>query len=436
MENLKDQKQKANELRKEGNIEEALLIYRNLWKETSDKFDGAGLLHCLRKLKLFDEAAIFADELIAKYPKFKWCRIEVIWTYISGVLYKLEVNEPLENVIQIAQKILDLNPDSLAKKMVVFKVLKSAKTSNDWKIINEWVVKLDPKSLSTKPMTDSSGREGWNDQALWYNYRLNSFIKEENLNEAVALIDEISDSFPRQTKFFLRLKAKACYQLGNSQEAEKIYENLCSGNRPDWWLLHEYAKVIRDSGRKENALKLMYKAANSNPKLDLMVSLFEEIGTLCMEMEMNEEALAHLILCKNIRYENEWSVPDSVLHGILDLDKIIVDYTELTNPKDVLRICRNYWKNSLGENRTSKKKSHDNRKVRKEIIGEVKLGRNDQSFCFIISDNLESFFCFKSDLPSDIKENDGVTFDAIPSFDKKKNRESWRASNVRRYTSV
>ena len=431
-----DHKQKANELRKEGKIEEALPIYRNLWKETSDKFDGAGLLHCLRKLELFDEATIFADELIAKHPDFNWCRIEVIWTYISGVLNKLEVNEPLENVIQTAKKILDFNPDGLAAKIVVFKVLKSAKASNDWEIINEWVVKLDPKSLSTKPMTDSSGRKGWSDQALWYNYRLNSFIKKGNQNEAIALIDDISDSFPMQKKFFIRIKAQAYYQLGNLQEAEKIYENLCSVNRPDWWILYEYAKVIRDSGRKENSLKLMYKAANSNPKLELMVSLFEEIGMLCMEMGLNEEALSHLILCKKIRHENDWSVPDSVLNSILDLDEIIVDYTEPNTTKDVLRICRNYWKNSLGENIASNKKSHDNRKLRKKLIGEIKLGRTDQSFCFIISDNLESFFCLKSDLPSDIKDNDRVTFDAIPSFDKKKNKESWRATNVRRYTSV
>ncbi|GAG59394.1 unnamed protein product [marine sediment metagenome] len=71
MPNLTEQKRKANELRKAGNCKEALLLYRNLWKETGDKFDGAGFLHCLRKLELFDEAIVLADELIVKYPNFQ-----------------------------------------------------------------------------------------------------------------------------------------------------------------------------------------------------------------------------------------------------------------------------------------------------------------------------------------------------------------------------
>lgn len=132
MVDLTELKQKANELRKAGNHKEALLIYRNLWKETGDKFDGAGLLHCLRKLELFDEAIVLADELIVKYPGFDWCRNEVIWTYIRGILDKFNEEEPLERVVEIAKRIMSLNPDGLAAKMIVFKVLKSAKPSNHW----------------------------------------------------------------------------------------------------------------------------------------------------------------------------------------------------------------------------------------------------------------------------------------------------------------
>jgi len=171
MADLKEQKQKANELRKVGNFEEALISYRNLWKETGDRFDGAGLLHCLRKLELFDEAIVLADELIVKYPDFDWCRNEVIWTYIQGKLDKINEEEPLERVVEIAKRIMSLDPDGLAAKLTVFKVLKSAKASNDWEAISEWVVQIDPNSLSTEPMTDSSGRKGWSDQSLWYNYR-------------------------------------------------------------------------------------------------------------------------------------------------------------------------------------------------------------------------------------------------------------------------
>ncbi|PXF61627.1 MAG: hypothetical protein C4B59_03510 [Candidatus Methanogaster sp.] len=432
MTNLTEQKQKANEIRKAGDFGGALPIYKNLWKETEDKFDGAGLLHCLRKLKLFDEAIIFANELIAKHPDFDWCRNEVIWTYISGKLNKLEEGAPLEKVVQTAQKIMNLNPDGLAAKIVIFKVLKSAKASNDWELVNEWVVKIDPKSLSTEPMMDMSGVRDWSDQSFWYNYRIRGLVETGNPNEAIALVDEISERYPKQRKLFLRLKARSYLILNNLTEAEAVYQNLCSVFKPDWWLLHEYSKVIRDIGRKEDALKLMYQAASSNSKLAVMVSLFEDIGMLCKEMGKNEEARAHLVLCKNIRYEESWSVHESVLDSINELNKIIGDNNEPNSIKEALNICRSYWKDLLGEESVSKSRSRDKRKIRKSLLGKVSLGLMDRPFCFIITKDDESIFCFKSDLPSGIEDGGRVTFDAIPSFDRKKNKKSWKASNIRK----
>ena len=47
---------RANEHRKNGQLEKALPLYRELVKDDSDSYSAAGLLHCLRKLHLFDEA--------------------------------------------------------------------------------------------------------------------------------------------------------------------------------------------------------------------------------------------------------------------------------------------------------------------------------------------------------------------------------------------
>lgn len=434
MTNLTEQKQKANGLRKAGNFKEALLLYRSLWKETGDRFDGAGLLHCLRKLELFDEAIVLADELIVKYSDFEWCRNEVIWTYIQGILDKFNEEEPLEKVVEIAKRIMSLNPVGLAAKMIVFKVLKSAKYSNHWETVNEWVVKIDPASLSTELMTDSSGRKGWSDQSLWYNYRINGIIKKDDPKEAIVLVDEILECFPKQRKFFLRLKALANNLLGNFPESEKIYQELCSRYRPDWWMLHEYAKVVRDTGRSEYALKLMYQAASSNPKLESMVTLFVDIGMLCKKMEQYNEARAHLVLCKYIRSEKGWSVPESIMDTINDLDKIIGNNDKPSSLKEALSLCRTKWNKLLGKDNNSKGLLHKKRQVKKGLVGKVSLGRSDRPFCFINSEDEQSFFCYKSDLPPDITDGNKVTFNAIPSFDKKKNKESWKASNIRHCT--
>ena len=432
--NLTERKQKANELRKAGDFEEALTLYRSLWGETGDGYDGSGLLHCLRKLELFDEAIVLADDLIGKYPDFDWCRKEVIWTLISGRLYKLEETEPLGKVLQTAQQIMDLNPDDLAKKMVVFKVLKSAKSSNHWGIVNEWVVNIDPASLSTEPMTDSSGRKGWSDQSLWYNYRINGLIQKEDPKESIVLVDEILERFPKQRKFFLRLKGLANYLLGNFPESEKIYQELCSRYRPDWWMLHEYAKVVKDIGRKEDALKLMYQSASDHSKLESMVSLFVDIGILCKELGKYEEARAHLVLCKYVRNKKGWNVPESIINTVNDLNKLIGNNKEPSSLKEALSICRNEWSKLLGKDKELKNLPRKNRKVKKGLVGKVSLGRSDRPFCFIIAKDEQSFFCYKSDLPPDIIDGNRVSFDAIPSFDKKKKKESWKASNIRHCT--
>jgi len=403
-----------------------------LWEETGDEYDGSGLLHCLRKLELFDEAIVLARVLIDKYPDFDWCRIEVIWTLISGTLYKLGDTEPLGKVVQTAQEIMDLNPDGLAKKMMVFKVLKSAKASNHWEIVNKWVVNIDPTSLSTEPMTDSSGREGWSDQSLWYNYRINGLIQKGDSKEAIVLVDEILEHFPKQRKFFLRLKAFANHRIGNLPEAEKIYQELCDRYKPDWWILHEYAKVVRETGRSENALKLMYQAASNHPKLESMVSLFVDIGMLCKEMGQYEEARAHLVLCKYIRNEKGWNIPESVTDTINELDKIIGNNDKPSSLKEALNNCRNKWEKLKEKDSDFEKLSNGSRKAKKRLIGKLRLGRSEQPFCFIYTGDEQSFFCVKSDLPPDVREGSELIFDAIPSFDRKKDKESWKATNMRR----
>lgn len=433
MPDLKERKDKAKELRKAQYFKEAVLLYRDLWKETGDHYDGAGLLHCLRKLELFDEAIPLAEDLIINHPESDWCRNEVIWTFISGDLYKLGENESVEKVVETAKKVMDLNPHGLAEKVVVFKVLKSAKAHGDWGIVNEWVIKIDPITLSIEPITYESGRKGWSDRSLWYNYRIRGLLEiggDKEAQEAIEIVDEISGQFANEQKFFLRLKALAFHKIGNLGAAEKIYEVLCNRGRPDWWMIHEKAKVVRDLGRTEGALELMYRAASSNRKLGTMVSLFADIGKLCKSMGRNEEARAHLALCRYVREENNWSVPEIILIDIDELNKIIGNNNEPTSLKEALSFCSGYWRSVVGKKSDLRGKIEDKRQIRNGLSGSVSLGKLDHNFCFIITKDNESFFCFKKALPSGIKNGDKVKFDAIPSFDKKKNKKSWKATNI------
>lgn len=429
MNDIADRKQISKELRQAHKYDKALELYRELWAETGDAYDGAGLLHCLRKQEMFEEATIFARELISKYPSMDWCRNEVIWTMISGKLTKYDETSTLGDVLQTAKEIMELRPEGVAAKMVVFKVLKTAKAANHWETVAEWVTFVDPNTLSTKAMTDRSGREGWSDQAVWYNYRIRCHIQFEEYNQAVQLVDDILEKFSRQRKFFLRLKAKAQHCLGQLEEAEEAYRQLCDTRLPDWWILNEYARVVRDKGDKGLALKILCQAANSHSKLDNMVTLFADLGRVCAENGKDEEARSHLLLCKHIRDRNGWSVPEDILHDINELNDRIPGGEPLTNLSEELSTCRDFWKSLSGpiQGRT---KEATSRKVRRGLVGLVKLTHPDRPFCFIVTEDNESIFCSKSDLPMDTSDRDTVSFDAVPSFDKKKKKESWKAANI------
>ncbi len=420
-----DLKKTAKELRKAGNYSDARGIYAKLWNESRDKFDGVGLLNSLRKLKLFDEAVPLADELAPHCIDLEWCRVEVIWTYIEGVLSKLSEEATVQDVLPVAKKIMDLNPDGLALKLVVFKVLKVAKALGKWEVVDEWVVKIDPAALSMEPMKTDNGREGWSDQSLWYNYRLNALLEKEDFSDVIRIVDEISSRFLRQRKFFLRLKAIALHKVGELDQAQKLYSDICRGKHTEWWLLHEYATVISDNGHKEEALAMMCQSALSCPNVEMSVTLYADIGQICLDLAKDVEAGIHLSLSKLIRQEKGWSLPQSLTSSLARLSSTPLPELPM---KETLDICRLFWNEIAGgsANRLG------NRPLRKENIhGQVLLGPSDRPYCFIKTKSDGDVFCFKSDLPADSKEGDWVSFDTVPSFDKKKNRAGLRAQNIR-----
>lgn len=438
MSDIDEQKKEAKKLRKKGDFKKALPLFKTILEETGEIYYGCGLLHCLRKLKIFDEAIALADELILEHQEFNWCRNEVIWTYIQGILNQLTEDDQLENILEIAEKIFTLKPEAIAAKKVVFKVLKAAKKKGRWEIVNDWVKKIDPELLDTSPMKIDKGKEGWSEQAIWYNYKIKGLIEEdieEGAKEAIKIIDDILEKFPKQKLFLLRLKAVAYAHTGKFDNAEKIYNRICSEYKPDWWIFHEYGKVLSALGNKEKALELMCRAAGSNTNIKTMVNLFDDLGIFCKEMGKFEEARNHLYLCKLVRESNEWSVSSILENTIRALNKEIGNNKSPDSLKDALSNCRKFWREITGFELKPRKKISNGRDIRKDLVGKISFGKSERPFCFIFVKNEDPIFCKKSALSPEIKDGSKVIFNAIPSFDMKKNKASWKASNIKIFSS-
>lgn len=168
----------ANDLRKKGEFEKALPLYRELSKDDSDSYSAAGLLHCLRKLHLFNEALPLCNPANQRHLALDWYRNEVIWALIQGKLNRTNEKTSLREVESIADSILMLEPEeSTAKWAIVRRVLKAAKSRKRWDVVSRWIERIRPEGLSMVPMKDNTGRDGWSDQALWHYLKIRSMVE-------------------------------------------------------------------------------------------------------------------------------------------------------------------------------------------------------------------------------------------------------------------
>ena len=424
--------QRATKLRKNGKLDEALPLYRELVKDDADSYSAAGLLHCLRKLRLFNEALSLCTPLSQKHIALDWYRNEVIWTLIQGKLSVIDSALPLLEAVAVAKTIFALEPkDYSARWRTVHSVLKIASSHKQWDIVFEWTKKIRPDELSITPMKDDREREGWCQQAVWNNYRIRSMVEVGDKEEAILLANKAASAFPRQAKFFKRLEALAQLRLGRFAEAELLYGKLTIGGKPDWWILREHGHVLKELGKLQEALTAMSKAALSNRKLEAMVSLFSDIGFLCRQTDLKQDARNHLVLSKQIREKHGWVVPQVISIGITELNQELPDIPGHEDFDRVLAECQRLWRRSVGAQYDSREPSLKSRGVRRTVEGKLRLGPPERPYCFLHSDTRESYFSLKNDLPKGVTDGVTLQFDALPSFDKKKKQDSWKAVNVR-----
>ena len=422
----------ANNLRKNREFGKALPLYRELSKDDSDPYAAAGLLQCLRELRMFDQALPLCSPTNPKHISLDWYRNEVIWTLIQGKLQELDESAGVDEVVRAAESILALDPKgTVAKWSIVRRVLKVAKARNRWDIVSEWIERLDPNELSTTPMKDDRGRDGWCEQAIWYNLKIRSEIEVGDKQQAIVSAQRAIDLFPEQATFFKRLEALANFRLGKLKEAELLYGKVSSGGRSDWWILNEHANVLSELGKHQEALALMCKAALSNKKLELLVSLFSDIGFVCHKTELKQDARNHLVLCKYIKEEQGWSIPQAVSSLIAALDREFADIAGPVSRDVALVECQKFWRKTVGTRHDASEISLKDREVKRMLRGTLRLGPPERPYCFLLSEAKESYFCRKSDLPEGADEGVMLQYDAIASFDKKKNQKSWKAVNVR-----
>ncbi len=425
MQSIHDKKKIANEHRKSGDYESAIPIYDSLWRETSDPFDGAGLLNCHRKKGDFDKALQLARELYEKHMDHEWAAREVCWSIVQGKIRMFDEKSPLEDVIKSANIVMEHSPDFLARKVAVFSVLKWAKKKKDWTAIAKWIDLIEVEDLSEEPMCFSDGKKGWSDQCLWYNYKTNSLLKRERYDEAREHAAIAIEKCKRQWYFFLRLQARALKGLGEVDSAKKLYEKRCTPGKSQWWLLQDYGNLLNEVGETGEALRVLCAAALSKAKLEMKVRLFSDIARIFSANGELKKARAHYHLEKFLREENDWQIPDALTTAITRLDGKLTGEAAPNSKKSALSLCRSIWREHYQPTPTKTLPKT------RGLTGKY-AAHKEKPFGFVNTKDGFSAICFPSDIQPDVVNGDAVVFDVIPSYDKKNDRERWKAVWVKK----
>jgi len=427
------EEQKAEQLRKDGNYTEAKPIFKELWEEKKNPTNAAQYLHCIRKLKEKKEAVQFADELKKMNLKNSWVNIEILWTLLLFDLKTKQNFYEARDLAKYLEELLLLNPNKIGNDILIGAMVKIACDNDKWEDALFWLGKVSEDRINDEQVTKTE----WTNKSLWFFRKTKCLIKLGRCEEGLAMFDEYdSTSLPWGIKkLFLRYKAKALADSGDVDQALALYENLTKG-KGDWFVRYEKGKLLLTLDKKEEALLEFYTAASSFRQLDKLVTLFDNIGDLCLKLKKVDVALAHFILEKLVREENGWKIDQNLSSFIASLLPSVPQYKQLTSVKDALSICREFWKEAgvqAFDNKPKQSKRVETRKKRNGLFGSITGLNPEKSFCFILTDNDETIFCLKSDIKDTVSNYDEVTFDAITSFDRSKNKESWKAVNVRKY---
>lgn len=428
MDTPEDRSREANELRKNGRCGEALGVYRELWEsECYNEYNAAGLLHCLRKCQLLDEAVTFAGEAAQRYPDHNWVNLEIAWAYVDYVKGMAEGGVSVPVLHACAEKALTKNPPPQAVNHLAFNIMKPAKDAKDWSTLAAWTARVDPSLLSPAGMKLPDGKEGWSYLARWYHYRIMGLVGTGHAEEALSLCHEAIGRFPNQYKHFAYDLARAYAGIGEYEMAAATFAELCRNVRPDFYHLFEYGKVVHRLNRPAEALALMARAAKAGQRPEYMVGYFVDMGDIFMRTGNFDAARDHYALATALRMRMSWPIPAELQQRLDENNVSSID----DSVEELTYRCSRHWTDCESEHSQPIAQNEREKPLKEGIVGTIYLGPQNREYFFINPPDADGYIGFKKELIWAPEDRSLVTFDVVPSFNRKKNEWAAKAVNVR-----
>ncbi|NFO92657.1 tetratricopeptide repeat protein [Clostridium botulinum] len=404
-------RENARKLKNNKNYKDAITIYKELINNDKlDKWLGWEYADCLKKNNQIDEAIVVAKRIYKENNDFKYIKDLLSWLVYEKYFKNLDLSKDnkkdIEQLCRIGSFILNI---TIQEKTVpyeitvckIVKLLENISFENEikkYQTILKWIEKLDINKLIKTPIAIKTNNLKNNEKASVfeeiYYLKIKCLFKIKNYNIA----EDLSKKFLKENikfhndrdKWTKRLIADCEWNLNNKKESIKLlYELEKIFNH--WVIKYEIADKEYKLGNLNSSLYYVSKGILGNEPIEKKKSLLKLQYKVLSSIGKNEES----------NYIQAYYLSLGTEENNIDIKKKILD------------ICK------------SSIEVFPERKY--GVISKI-LSNNKAGF---IQSGKESFYFKKKNvLSKNIEENNHVNFKLINSFDVKKNKETLEAVDI------
>lgn len=417
-----DRRTLAQQFRKEERWTEAGPIYRELWNEMHDPWDGWGYATCLRKARSSERALAVCDEILVVDPQHDPTLQLAAWCIFD----RLKASEHADaNTVVAVHRVRQLTEATAGGAYDQYSAYSKATTraarlfdeAGRYDKVLELLEGLDPTRLDDKPYVDPQGKNQASELEKWHLGRTKALARTGNWESLLAACDAALNAritfHNGQWQWVQFRKARALHQLGRFAEARALLDQL-SERSPHPVFCGELGAVHLALGDSVAARGWLARALLAHQDLGPSVRPLQQLAALLeRNAENGEIAGLHYALVVAIRDEAGWPVSEELTAACA---RHASDLREIGALRRALRPHWQQWSDAIATSAEG---------VIKSLIADGAAG-------FIAGDDDVDYFFKRSDiLEGEPVRGARVVFEPAVGFDRKKDRESPVARRIR-----
>jgi hypothetical protein len=431
--------EQAKEFEQAQNFAKAAEIYLLMHtNRPTDNYAASRYIFCLRKLNRSVEAVEFGWSLTEETRANPYVHNAWAWALYDHYFKASENREDEERIntetnrgddnqfrkmqnaaIYVLKK--SSPQDTLLRKKFIFGMCREAKLRGKWQIVQQFASQLDPTQLAREPDQWSPMSE----YEQWLYRVVKALFELERFEECQKMAQQAVESYP-QNKHFHWWHAVATARIGQFEEALTELQNL-DKRYQEWFIREDIAKIFEQLQRHDDAWIWYCKAASLQGPLKGRYKMIGGMSIPLQYLERWSDAYEHLYLAYLLAEREGWEKSKTAQNFKGQMQQLHNRFPALILPQEytsrdfnpLQRKLQQIWKEEIAN-------------ILPHRHGYITTVNEEKKFGFIRSDTDDFHFSFRN-LPRNLMPiiHMEVEFDVEESYDNKKQRNSFRAINIR-----